>query len=408
VRQRIGAGWGRAALAAAVIFALASAGPAGAVVQQAPRIEAKAWVLVDVRTGERVAGHAEDRRLPIASATKLMTAYVALKRLPLDQRLAASPYNPGPAESVVGLRTGERLTVRDLLYALVLPSANDAAVTLARGVSGSVGGFVRTMNRTAAALGLVGTRYRNPVGLDQPGSGSSADDLASLTLRLLEQPVFRQIADSPRAVLRSGDHRRRIVSRNLLLSRVPWISGVKTGRTLEAGYVLVGSARRRGTELVSVVLGTASEASRDAQTLRLLRYGFSLYRPRTPVLEDQEVAAPGVHYDNGRLPLLAARTVTVGARRGQRVVTRVEAPGEVEGPIEEGKRLGRVVVTIDGREGGSAPLIAGRSLPPPTSLSKLRARLPDTLILLAGAAIVIVMGAALAVRARRPPRSRAR
>jgi serine-type D-Ala-D-Ala carboxypeptidase (penicillin-binding protein 5/6) len=408
VVQGIGARRGYAALAAAAIWTLASTAPAAGAVERAPRIDAKAWVLVDARTGERIAGHAAGKRLPIASATKLMTAYVALKRLPLHKRLAAAPYDPGPAETVAGLRAGERLTVRDLLYALVLPSANDAAVTLARGVSGSVGGFVRTMNRTAAALGLVHTRYRNPVGLDQPGSGSSAGDLASLTLRLLERPAFRRIADSPRAVLRSGDRRRRIVSRNLLLSRVPWISGVKTGHTLEAGYVLVGSARMRGTELVSVVLGTASEASRDAQTLRLLGYGFSLFRPRTPVSLDQEVAAPGVRYDNGRLPLLAARTLTVGARRGQRVATRVEAPGEVEGPIQKGQRLGRVIVTVDGREIGSAPLVAGRSLPPPTPLSKLRARLPDTLILLAAAAIVIVMGAALAVRARRPPRSRTR
>ena len=205
-----------------------------------------------------------------------MTAYLALQELPLAKRVRAAPYAAIPGESLLGLRAGERISVRDLLYGLILRSGNDAAETLAVAAAGSEPRFVRQMNLRAAALGLADTHYSNPIGLDEPGNYSSAADLLALSRRLLEIPAFARIARSRSAVLRSLRPPETIYTRNTLLLRAGWANGVKTGHTLGAGYVLVGSGRRDGVELISAVLGAPSEGQRDTESLDLLDYGFSL------------------------------------------------------------------------------------------------------------------------------------
>ncbi len=159
--------------------------------------------MIDARSGDVLTSHAGNRELPIASTTKLMTAYVAMQEMPLDKIVRARPYDAEYGESLMGLRAGERISVRDLLYGLILRSGNDAAHTLAIAAAGSEARFVAEMNRYAAALGLSHTHYANPVGLDQKGNYSSAFDLMTLTRRLLRIPAFAKIADSRSAVLRS-------------------------------------------------------------------------------------------------------------------------------------------------------------------------------------------------------------
>jgi len=366
-----------------------------------PQLRARAWVLVDPRDDAVLASSASGRRLAIASATKLMTALVALEELRPKQTLRAPAYQALAAESLLGLRAGEKMTVRDLLYALVLASANDAAATLAEGTSGSVARFVRRMNREARALGLDDTSFANPIGLDDPDNYSSAADLAALATVLLEDPLFARIADSETAVLRSGDRTRRISSRNTLLGLDESADGVKTGRTQQAGYVLVGSATRDGTRLVSAVLGAGSEAARDVETKRLLDYGFSLYEPERPVERGQELADPDLDYRDETLPLRARRTVVVSSREGQAVRTRVEAPEELSGDIAEGQRLGRVIVTVDGRAAGSTPLVASRSVEAATLADKTLSVAQNPVILLPAGAFVIFVGLLLAARGRR-------
>ncbi|HET7507044.1 MAG TPA: serine hydrolase, partial [Solirubrobacterales bacterium] len=131
-----------------------------------PHLQSRSWGVIDARSGDVLASHALDESLPIASTTKLMTAYVAMKEMPLDKIVRAQPYDAEYGESLMGLRTGERISVRDLLYGLILLSGNDAAHTLAIAAAGSEARFVAEMNRYAAALGLSHTHYANPVGLD--------------------------------------------------------------------------------------------------------------------------------------------------------------------------------------------------------------------------------------------------
>ena len=249
-----------------VAMALAAGEPSPAAAGAAPappQVPATGWTLVDAGDRDRLAAAEPDESRSMASTTKLMTAYLALRELPLDERLVAPPYDPLPGESLLGLAPGERISVRDLLYGLLMASGNDAAVTLAEGVSGSVPAFVEEMNDAARRLGLSETSYANPIGLDEPGNYSSPHDLVELTLKLRRSRVFRRIVDTARATLRTGAHPRTVVNRNHLVGTVPWVNGVKTGYTPQAGDVLVASGTRKGITLVSVVMGAPTEAARD-------------------------------------------------------------------------------------------------------------------------------------------------
>jgi D-alanyl-D-alanine carboxypeptidase (penicillin-binding protein 5/6) len=260
------------------------------------------------------------------------------------------------------------------------------------------------MNHSAAALGLADTHYSNPIGLDSPGNYSSARDLATLAGRLLGNRTFARVADSSSAVLGSLHPALTIGTRNTLLLRAPWVTGVKTGHTLAAGYVEVGSGRRKGVELISAVLGAPSETQRDTESLDLLDYGFAQYRVRHPVGDREVIATPSIHYSGGELPLRATHGIRVGVRRGQRLQTSVRAPDRVTGPIRRGRRLGRVTVVVDGRVAGAAALVAARSIPEASSFDKLRSHTLIVLALIAVGAFGILV-IVLAVRRRRRRRS---
>lgn len=389
-----------AALAALLVLLACALPPAGAAAPppRVPGIEAKAWIVVDARSGEVIASHAAARHLPIASTTKLMTAWVAMQELPLDRVVRAAPYEAEYGESLLNLRDNQPISVRDLLYGLILRSGNDAAHDLAIAAAGSTERFVRQMNRRAAALGLADTHYANPIGLDQRGNFSSAADLATLTRHLLAIPAFARIADARSAVLRSVHPRRRIETINELLRMAPWATGVKTGHTWGAGYVLVGSGRRKGVELVSVAIGAPTDEARFEDNLELLEYGFGQYRRRQPIHAGEDLADPSIRYSGGELPLRAARSVAVGLRRGQRLAVEVRAPDEVEGPVRRGAPLGRATVLVDGRVAARVPLRAGRAVPAAGSFDRARAFVGDNPVAVALGAFVILIGGVLLYR----------
>ena len=387
-----------------IAIALLVAAPGAPAAPGEPQPPAEAWVLIDARDGERLAADDPTDERSIASATKLMTAYLALEEPDLDKRVAAPAYQPAAAaESLLGLEAGERITYRDLVYSLILASANDGAVAVAEGVSGSVPRFVREMNAAAADLGLDRTSYANPIGLDEAGNHSTATDLAELTSVLLADRFFRRVADTTEYTVHTDRADRSIVTRNDLLTRVPWVTGVKTGYTIEAGNVLVGSGERKGVRLIAVVLGAPSEAARDEGVLSLLDYGFSLYR-REAAIERGEAVARSEVDSGGTMRLVAKRPLTVTARRDQDVETNIDAPGELTGPIARGERVGRARVSVDGRGAGSVPLIAASAAPAAGIGDDVRNNaLP--LALAGGVAVVILIAILLVLRARRADRS---
>lgn len=236
-----------------------------------------AAIVADASDGTVLYADHDRRSLAIASTTKLMTALLALERLPLDRLLTAPGYPAAADESTVGLATGEQLTVRDLLRATLTASGNDAAHALAIGVSGSEPEFVAAMNERARQLGMRETRYVDASGLD-PANRSSAADLVVVTRQLRRHRFFRETVAAPTVVLTSGAYQRTLHSTNDLLGSGLAVDGVKTGHTRAAGYVLVGSATRREDAVIAVVLGTRSERDRDEATARLLRYGLRRLR----------------------------------------------------------------------------------------------------------------------------------
>ena len=352
-----------AALAVLLVLVLAAtAAPARAAAP--PQISSPSAIVVEPSTGDVAYARRADDAHPIASVTKLMTALLTLEGRDLSARVRAARYAAAAVESQIGLRPGERLTVADMLRGMLMASANDAAASLAEDVGGSRRAFVRQMNRRAAALGLQRTRFADPIGLSTEDR-STARELVTLALELRRFPFFRRTVNRATVTLESGDHRRDIVTRNTLVRQVPWVDGVKTGHTARAGYVLVGSARRHGITLVSVVLGAPSEAARNADTLALLRYGFSRYSRRLAVRRGTVLARVPIRYRRGaELNLVAARSVRRVVRRGVRPVVRVaQTPDEVQGPIRRGQRLGSADVLVRGRKVGSVSLVAAAAVP---------------------------------------------
>jgi serine-type D-Ala-D-Ala carboxypeptidase (penicillin-binding protein 5/6) len=396
------------ALALAATSLALAAGPAGAATP--PSLQARTAILVQPDTGDVVYARAPDQRRPIASTTKLMTALLTLERANLDDVDVAAPYHPLPAESVVGLRAGERLTVRDLLRALLLASANDAAETLAVDVAGSQAAFVRAMNARAAQLHLRNTHYANSIGLDQQGNYSSARDLAKLAQVLLRDRFFAHTVDLPRATLSSGAHVRRIVNRNTLVRRIPFVDGVKTGHTAQAGYVLVGAAQRDGVRMLSVVLGDPSERARDTDSIALLRYGLGRYRRAVVARRGARVASEQLKYRDGHVGLVAGATLAAVVRRGERVSTEVHTPGDLDGPLAAGARVGTMTLTVHGRVRARVPLLTAAPVAKASLARRVVSFLGEwlTIVLIVVLAVSTLQLALMRRRAMRRRRARSR
>jgi len=355
--------WRRRAIAAVVCIATAlTVSAATASAAGPPRLGVHAAALIEETTGQPLYGMNAGTEVAIASTTKLMTALVTLHHARLGDMFTDPNYYPASEDSQIGLRPGERMSVHDLLIAMLLPSADDAAEDLAYNVGhGSVARFVAMMNARARELHLTHTHYTTPIGLDTPGNYSSAQDLVALArYDVRSQPFLRTVVGKRGAVLRTGDHVRAVTNLNDLVGRYWWVNGVKTGHTLEAGYVLVASGTRDGMTLIGAVLGTSSEAGRDAAALALLDYGFANFRLQTPVHRGELLARPLVKGEkDARARLVAASTYTHVFPRS----AGVRAPAELAGPLPAHTVVGSAVVTAGGRVLARIPLELAQALP---------------------------------------------
>lgn len=334
-----------------------------------PKVGAPSAILVEPATGDIVYERNADDERAIASTTKMMTALVTLENADLGQTFVTVPYNGLAVESTAGFKGGERVRVRDLLRALLVASANDAAATLAVRVGGSREKFVEMMNARARKLGLTHTHFANPVGLDSPGNYSSATDLVKMALILRTNAFIRETVDKPKVTLQSGAKKRTLKNRNTLIGKVPYINGVKTGHTQSAGYVLVGSASRKGVTFVSAVLGTGSEGARNADTLALMRYGLKRYHSVVAVKGNALYGRVKVKGSDQVVDLVAKSTVRRAVKRGEKLSIRPVVPEELTGPLAAGAQAGTLNIVYRGKIVDRVPLVTTAVVAAPAAAS---------------------------------------
>jgi D-alanyl-D-alanine carboxypeptidase (penicillin-binding protein 5/6) len=344
-------------LAAAAALALAAP-----VLAAPPQVTGHSYVVENGVTGEVLAGRAIRAPVPIASITKLMTILLTVERAKPSAIVTVSPGAAAVGESTVNLRAGERLTVRDLLEAALIQSANDAADALADYLGkGSRSRFVALMNQRARQLGLRDTHFVRPDGLDAPGHVSSARDVTLLARIVMHRPLVRQIVRQRTASIPG----RTLHTWNDLLATYPGLFGVKTGHTSAAGWSEVAAARRGPVTIYATLLGSPDRYERNADLARLLDWGFSRYRPAPLVSKGAEYGRAEVGYGHKPVRLLAAASLTPWLRADYPVVRRIVAADVAELPVSRGQSLGQVRVYQRGRLVGVVPLVASRSVARP-------------------------------------------
>ena len=320
-------------------------------------------MIVATGAGEVLYERNADRRVPIASITKLMTALLTLEESSPERIVTVRGPAPSVGESTFNLRTGERLRVRDLLTAALVQSANDAAYALATYVGhGKVQTFVRLMNQRAEQLGLEETHYARPDGLDAPGGFSSARDTLDLARTDMAFRVFRRIVRRRGGVVAG----RQLYAWNDLLKTYAGAVGVKTGHTDRAKWCEVVAATRDHVTIYAVILGSPTRTRRNADLTSLLDWGFGHYGRVQLIEPGKTYASAEVPFSDSRLSLVAASGTKGFVRLGRPLTERVIAPGRVQTPVRRGEKLGEIRVYDGKRLVARRPLVAAEALSDPS------------------------------------------
>ena len=333
-----------------------------------PSVNARAYLVEDGRTGEVLLARNAARQVPIASLTKLMTVLLALERTRLTDEVTVTPHAAAVGESSVNLQAGERLTVRDLVEACLIQSANDAAWALSEHVGrGDSDRFVSMMNRRARQLHLADTHFVRPDGLDAPGHVSSARDVTKLARVVMQKRVVRQVVAMRDATIEGG---RRLHTWNDLLGNFPGVIGVKTGHTTAAGWSEVAAVRGPGVTVYATVIGSPARSIRNGDLVELMKWGLARFRVVPVISSGRVYARVETPYDQEDVSLVAQRPVRRAVLVERPLVEHVVAPAGVELPLREGEKLGEVRVYDRGRLIGRSPLVAERSVGEPSTVDR--------------------------------------
>lgn len=329
-----------------------------------PSLAAKSWLLLEVGSGQVLSAEKPDERLEPASLTKLMTAYLTFsalrqKTLALDTQLLVSEKAWRTGGSKMFIRVDTNVPVEDLIKGMIVQSGNDACVTLAEGIAGSEENFAQMMNREAERLGMKSSHFMNSTGLPDAQHYTTARDLS-----LLAGALIRDFPEEYKKYYSLKEFRYNNITqpnRNRLLWIDPTVDGVKTGHTEAAGYCLISSALRDKRRLLSVVLGTESDAARASESMKLLNWGYVAYDAVTLFGKDQAVASPRV-WKGIRNDVKAgfAYDMVIAVPKGYADKVKAEfLPQEkIIAPIQAGQTIGTLKVTVDGKIYGEYPVPA--------------------------------------------------
>ena len=326
-----------------------------------PNISAKAAVLYVPETGEFLYEKNADERLPMASTTKIMTALITLSECELSDTVIVDERAVGIEGSSAYLRAGDELSVEELLYALMLQSANDAAVALAYHISGNIEQFSALMNEKAQSLGLQNTSFANPHGLDANDHYTTASDLSKIAAAALEDPIFRNITSTYKRTFATEHRRRTYVNHNKLLLRIDGAIGVKTGYTKRCGRCLVGATERNGLTLISVTLDAPSDWSDHEM---MIDYGYSLVEKiLLAKTGDISYELSVVNGESDTLKVVNENELSIITENAKHEIDlEVRLPRFVCAPINQGDVLGVAILKLDGQCIATTKLIAQQNV----------------------------------------------
>ncbi len=330
-------------------------------------VEAPSAVLMEAATGKVLFEKDAHTRLAPASVTKVMTLLLVMEalesgRISWDDTVIASDRAAGKGGSQVYLEEGEQMSMDDMLKSVVVSSANDCATALAEHIAGSEEAFVSMMNQRAAELGMEDTHFVNCTGLDdEPGAAehlTSAYDIAVMSRELLKHEDIKKYTTIWMDTVRDGAFG--LSNTNKLVRFYQGTTGLKTGYTSAAGHCLAASAMRDGVEYIAVVLHCPSSGSRFQSAKQLLDYGFANYTLASPDPKTQIPSVPVALGREGEIrPVPSDDTpVLIEKSRQNSIATRVEVPEEIKAPVEEGQRIGTMILSAEGEVLSEIPLVA--------------------------------------------------
>lgn len=322
-----------------------------------PTINSRRYVIFDRSSKRAIYGKDENKQTAMASTTKIMTSLVVLDKCSnLNEVVTISEKAANTGGSTLGINTGDKITVKDLLYGLMLRSGNDVAVALAEYVGGSIEGFAKMMNEKAAKLGLHNTNFVTPHGLDNPNHYTTAYELAYITDYALQNETFAQIVKTQYATITINGNPREIKNTNeLLLSNTEGVYGVKTGFTNNAGRCLVTAVKRKDMDLIIVVLGADTKKDRAKDSLKLIEYAYKRFQ-----MKDIESFAQNefemwkninqkrifINKAQGNLELSLKEAEIKNIATDQELTAEINCLNYLEAPVEKGTKIGSMIIKM--------------------------------------------------------------
>ena len=353
-----------AAMTAVVAPAMAQVIPQPqTIIPAPPQLAASSWILMDANSGRILAEHNADERLPPASLTKLMTAYLVERELDrgtinLTDMVNISENAWRTGGSKMFIEVGDRVSVDNLLHGIIIVSGNDASVAMAEHLAGGEAPFADLMNQHATRLGMNDTHFMNATGLPHENHYSTAHDMARLSRYIINDYPEHYAIYSQRNFSFAGIDQ---PNRNRLLWRDPTVDGLKTGWTTEAGYCLVSSAQRDGMRLISVVMGTSSEEARAQESQKLLSYGFRFYETMKLYERGAVLATPrvwGGDINELRVGVDEEVFMTLPRNRNEELRARLNLEADIQAPGAVGDDVGTLEVYLGEEMVGERQLVA--------------------------------------------------
>lgn len=329
-------------------------------VSELPKTNSRRYIVYDRISKSMIIGKNEDIKSAMASTTKIMTTIVILEKADLNETVTVSAKAGGTGGSRLGLKRGDKASVRDLLYGLMLRSGNDAAVALAEHVGGSVKEFAELMNEKAIELGLTNTHFVTPHGLDDANHYTTALELAKLTDYAMDNETFAKIVGTKSTTIYINNQSRQINNTNELLGVLNGVVGVKTGFTNNAGRCLVTETKRNNMDIITIVLGADTKKDRTKDSVNLIEYTFSkykMYNLEEQIIEEfnkwknineKRILIIKGKTSNPKLALGTIEKATIPICDDDKIEYSINALTEVGAPLEQWNVMGTLTVKLNG------------------------------------------------------------